>query len=164
MKMQSRTVEIMVGTFVALGLAALFMLAMKVSNLTVISTGEGYPLHAKFQDIGGLKIRAPVTVAGVAIGRVTKIGLDPTTYEAVVTMTIDGRNLRLPQDTSASIYTTGLLGENYIALEPGGDETVLKPGGQITLTQSALVLERMIGQFLSSKAQDSLGRDSPPRR
>jgi phospholipid/cholesterol/gamma-HCH transport system substrate-binding protein len=163
MDIQSRTVEIMVGTFVALGLAALFMLAMKVSNLTVISTGEGYPLRAKFQDIGGLKIRAPVTVAGVAIGRVTKIGLDTTTYEAVVTMTIDGRYFRLPQDTSASIYTTGLLGENYIALEPGGDETVLKPGGQIKLTQSALVLERMIGQFLSSKAQD-FGKDSPPRR
>jgi phospholipid/cholesterol/gamma-HCH transport system substrate-binding protein len=163
MDIQSRSVEILVGAFVALGIAALFMLAMRVSNFSTLSTGRGYPLEAKFQNIGGLKVRAPVTLAGVAVGRVTGIGLDTTTYQAVVSMTIDARYFHLPADTSASIYTAGLLGENYVALEPGGEESFLKPGDQIKLTQSALVLERMIGQFLFSKAQDTAGKDSSPR-
>jgi phospholipid/cholesterol/gamma-HCH transport system substrate-binding protein len=164
MDIQSRSVEILVGAFVAVGIASLFMLAMRVSNLASLSTGPGYPLSAKFQDIGGLKVRAPVTLAGVAVGRVTGIGLDTSTYQAVVSMNIEARYFRLPTDTSASIYTAGLLGENYIALEPGGEETFLKPGGQITLTQSALVLERMIGQFLFSKGSDATDNASPPAR
>lgn len=153
--MQTRFLEIAVGAFVAAGLAALFMLSMKVSNLTAVSTERGYPLEARFHDIGGLKVRAPVTLAGVTIGRVAAIGLDPHSYEAVVTMQIEGTYDRLPTDTSASIFTAGLLGENYVALEPGGEETFLKPGDDIKLTQSAVVLERLIGQFLFSKAAEA---------
>ena len=153
--MQTRFLEIAVGAFVAAGLAALFMLAMKVSNLTAVSTENGYALQARFHDIGGLKVRAPVTLAGVTIGRVAAIGLDANTYDAVVTMRIEGAYDRLPTDTSASIFTAGLLGENYVALEPGGEESFLKPGDDIKLTQSAVVLERLIGQFLFSKAAEA---------
>lgn len=156
--LHSRTVEIWVGLFVAAGLAALFMLAMKVSNLTVVSEGEGYNVTARFENISGLKVRSPVTMAGVRIGRVTGIGFDPQTFEAVVTLHIDGKYNELPADTSASIFTAGLLGEQYVGLEPGGDMEVLKDGSEITLTQSALILEQMIGQFLFSKASE--GGDS----
>jgi len=160
--LHSRTVEIWVGLFVAAGLAALFMLAMKVSNLTVVSEGEGYNVTARFENISGLKVRSAVTMAGVRIGRVTNIGFDPKTFEAVVTLHIDGKYNQLPLDTSASIFTAGLLGEQYVGLEPGGDMEVLKDGDEITLTQSALILEQMIGQFLFSKASegDSKGGDS----
>jgi phospholipid/cholesterol/gamma-HCH transport system substrate-binding protein len=151
--MQSRTIEIAVGVFVALGLAAVFMLAMRVSNLSQFTGEGGYPLTIRFDNIGGLKLRAPVALAGVTIGRVTDIKLSGDTYQAVVTLKINDPSVRLPTDTSASIYTAGLLGENYISLEPGGAETFLKPGGEIKLTQSALVLEQMIGQFLFSRAE-----------
>jgi len=152
--LHSRTIEIWVGLFVAAGLAALFMLAMQVSNLTVVSEGEGYNVVARFENISGLKVRSPVTMAGVRVGRVTHIGFDPKTFEAVVTLHIDGKYNQLPADTSASIFTAGLLGEQYVGLEPGGDMEVLKDGSEITLTQSALILEQMIGQFLFSKASD----------
>jgi phospholipid/cholesterol/gamma-HCH transport system substrate-binding protein len=152
--MQSRTVEIWVGLFIAAGMAALFMLAMQVSNLTVVNTGEGYDVTARFENISGLKVRSPVTMAGVRIGRVTNIGFDPRSFEAVVTMHIGGQYNQLPADTSASIFTAGLLGEQYIALEPGGDMDVLKNGSEIMITQSALILEQMIGQFLFNKASE----------
>jgi len=150
--MQTKTVEVGVGLFVALGLAALLMLAMKVSNLAEISGGEGYAVRARFDNIGGLKVRSPVKMAGVRIGKVTGINLDDKTYEAVVTMQINSRFNNIPTDTSASIFTSGLLGEQYLSLEPGGDEKYLKAQGEIRLTQSAVVLEQVIGQFLYNKA------------
>lgn len=152
--MYSKSVEIGVGVFVALGLAALLMLAMKVSNLAELTAPDGYQLSARFDNIGGLKVRAPVTMGGVRIGRVTEIGFDDTTYQAVVHFSVDPRYARIPMDTSASIYTAGLLGEQYIGLEAGADETFLTEGGEIALTQSAIVLEQVIGQFLYNKAAE----------
>lgn len=149
----SRTLEIIVGLFVALGLAALFMLAMKVSNLSSFSGEEGYNITARFENIGGLKVRSPVTVAGVRVGRVSDIGFDNNTFEAVVTMNIGKNYNSLPTDTSASIFTAGLLGEQYVSLEPGGDDKSLQTGSEIRLTQSAIVLEQVIGQFLYSQAE-----------
>lgn len=143
-----RTVEITVGLFVAAGLAALLMLAMKVSNMTAFTEQGGYTLTAEFGNIGGLKVRSPVTMAGVRIGRVTDIGFDKQTFEAVVSISIASQYNNLPTDTSASILTSGVLGENYVGLEPGGAETVLKNGDKITITQSAVVLENLISQFL----------------
>lgn len=150
--MNSRGVEIGVGLFVALGFAALLMLAMKVSNLAELYSGDGYEITARFDNIGGLKVRAPVTMAGVRIGRVSTIGFDDKTYEAVVTMAIEPTYSRIPSDSSASIFTAGLLGEQYIGLQPGAEEKFLQNGGIISLTQSAIVLEQVIGQFLYSKA------------
>ena len=155
--MYSKSVEIGVGVFVALGLAALLMLAMKVSNLAELTAPDGYTISARFENIGGLKVRAPVTMSGVRVGRVTEIGYDDTTYQAVVRFSIDPRYARIPTDTSASIYTSGLLGEQYIGLEAGGDERFLQDGDEILLTQSAIVLEQVIGQFLYNKAADEGG-------
>jgi phospholipid/cholesterol/gamma-HCH transport system substrate-binding protein len=147
-----RILEIWVGVFVAAGLAALFMLTMRVSNLSGVLDDGGYLLTARFENIAGLKERSPVTMAGVNIGRVTKIGFDPRTYQAIVTMRINTRFDNLPRDTSAAILTAGLLGEKYIGMEPGGSDEVLRNGDEIELTQSSLVLEQLIGQFLFSKA------------
>lgn len=155
--MQTRTIEISVGVFVALGLAALLMLSMKVSNLSRLTEGDGYRITARFANIGGLKVRAPVTMAGVRIGRVTGIDFDTDTYEALVELTIQSQYDRLPEDTSASIYTAGLLGEQYVSLEPGAEERFLKQGDEIQLTQSALVLERLVGQFLFSRTPENPG-------
>lgn len=152
--MQKRTVEVAVGLFVAAGLAALFMLAMKVSNLSAFSSTDGYTLTARFDNIGGLKVRSPVRIGGVRIGSVSSIHYDSETYEAVVQMVVDKTQDRLPMDTSASIFTAGLLGEQYIGFEPGGQEKYLQDGGEIKQTQSALVLEQMIGQFLFSTASE----------
>ncbi len=152
--MYSKTVEIGVGLFVALGLAALLMLAMKVSNLAELTSPDGYQLTARFDNIGGLKVRSPVTMAGVRVGRVTGIEFDDNSYEAVVLFSVNPRYARFPIDTSASIYTAGLLGEQYIGLEAGAEETFLTHGDEITLTQSAIVLEQVIGQFLYNKAAD----------
>lgn len=152
--MQKRTQEIAVGVFVAVGLAALVMLAMKVSNLNLFSDKGGFEVIARFENIGGLKERAPVTVAGVRLGRVKSVIYDDKSYEALVTLSIDAKHDQLPEDTSASILTAGLLGEQYIALEPGGAETMLKSGGEIKLTQSAFILEKMVGRFLFDKAAE----------
>lgn len=152
--MHSRTVEIWVGLFIAAGMAALFMLAMQVSNLTEVSSDEGYAVTARFENISGLKVRSPVTMAGVRVGRVTDIGFDPRTFEAVVTMRISNDYNQLPADTSASIFTAGLLGEQYVGLDAGGDMEFLEDGSEIALTQSALILEQLIGQFLFSKASE----------
>ncbi len=149
-----RSIEIMVGAFIAAGLVALFFLSMKVSNLSTMAGGEGYPIIARFDNIGSLKVRSPVTMAGVRIGRVSAIGFDKETYEAVVTMNIEDQYDTIPDDTFAKIFTAGLLGEQYIGLDPGGSEKYLKAGDQIHLTQSALVLEEIIGQFLFSKAEE----------
>lgn len=149
----SRGVELIVGVFVALGLAALLVLALQVSNLSALQRGEGYELTAHFDNIGGLSERAPVNAAGVTVGRVVEIEYDQRTYTARVTMEIDAAYDRFPEDTSASIYTSGLLGEQYIALAPGASADYLAAGDAIHQTQSAVVLEELIGQFLFQQAQ-----------
>jgi phospholipid/cholesterol/gamma-HCH transport system substrate-binding protein len=149
---QSKAVEIGVGLFVAAGMAALFMLAMKVSNLSTGNIGESYTIIAAFDNIGGLKVRSPVTVSGVRVGRVDSISYDFETFEAVVGLRIGTAYDKFPEDTTASIFTAGLLGEQYVALDPGGSDDNLEPGDRIQLTQSALVLEQMIGQFLYNTA------------
>ena len=138
----------------AAGFVALFFLAMQVSNLSGMNGGDGYHITARFDNIGGLKVRSPVSMAGVRIGRVSSIAFDNTTYEAIVTMTLDNSHKTIPDDTFAKIYTAGLLGEQYIGLDPGGSEEFLTDGGKVSLTQSALVLEEIIGQFLFSKAEE----------
>ena len=152
--MTTRSLEITVGLFVALGLAALFLLAMQVSNFTAWGKDEGYTVTARFDNIGGLTERAPVRMGGVKIGSVKEIDYDQEGFQAVVHMNIDGRYDALPTDTSAGIFTAGLLGENYVSLQPGGEEEVLKDGDHIHLTQSALVLEQIIGQFLFSQTAE----------
>ena len=151
--MNTRTIEILVGLFVAGAMAALFMLAMQVSNLTSYGNGDGYQLEARFDNVGGLKPRSPVSAGGVRVGQVAAIEYDNQRFEAVVTLDIRPQ-YHFPLDTSASILTAGLLGEQYVGLEPGAEEDHLKPGDVIELTQPALVLEQVIGQFLYSKAQE----------
>ena len=150
--MRQKNLELMVGLFVALGVAAFLILALKASDLTSLGNDQGYRITARFENIGGVKVRAPVTLSGVRIGRVVGIDLDPQSYEAVVTLSIDPRHNRLPTDSGASILTSGLLGEQYVGLEPGGMDDYLKDGGVIRLTQSALVLEKLIGRVLTSTA------------
>jgi len=144
--------ELAVGSFAVFGIIALLVLALKVSNLSGFSVGEGYKLQAEFSNVGGLKVRAPVMMSGVRIGEVSKISLNTNTFEAVVTFSISSQYNNLPTDTGASIYTAGLLGEQYISLEAGGEDAVLKSGDKIKLAQSAMVLEQVLGQFLFSKA------------
>lgn len=152
--MTSSKVEILVGLFVAAAIAAFFMLAMSVSNMSSYSGNETYLLKAHFDNIGGLKIRSAVSAGGVGIGRVTDVQYDSETYEAVVSMEIDKKYDKFPIDTAASIMTSGLLGEQFVAFEPGAEEEYLREGDKIDLTQSALVLEQVIGQFLYSKADE----------
>lgn len=151
---QTKTTELLVGIFIAAGIAALFVLAMQVSNMSSFTQGNSYQLTARFENIGGLKVRSPVTVGGVLVGRVSDIDYDNGRYEAVVTLTMDERYNQFPDDTTASIFTSGLLGEQYISLEPGGSEEYLADGAQIDLTQSALVLEKLVGKFLFNKAAE----------
>jgi len=152
--MSTRTIEILVGLFVAAGLAALFMLAMKVSNLANYTGDDGYEISARFDNIGGLKVRSPVAASGVRVGQVVAIAYDLDGYEARVTMSIDPQYDKFPTDTAASVLTSGLLGEQFIGLQPGAEEEFLKAGSEIELTQSALVLEQIIGQFLYSMAEE----------
>ncbi|HHA18659.1 MAG TPA: outer membrane lipid asymmetry maintenance protein MlaD [Methylophaga sp.] len=151
--MQKRNTEITVGIFVAAGIAAFFMLAMKVSNMTEFTDETGYQVIAEFENIGGLKVRSPVTMAGVRVGRVSDISLNSDTYNAQVTLNLYGKFNTIPTDSSASIFTSGLLGEQYIGLEAGAEEEFLQDGDVIDLTQPALVLEQLIGQFLFDKAE-----------
>ncbi len=150
--MTTRFMEIMVGAFVALGCAGLFMLAMKVSNLSTYSSNEGYQLTAYFENIGGLKVRSPITVSGVKVGQVTDIRFDPDRLQAKVTLKVDAKHDYFTIDTIASIYTAGLLGEQYIALEPGAEDDTLKNGDEVDQTQSAVVLEEIISKFISNVA------------
>lgn len=152
--MDRTTIDLWVGVFVALGVAALLGLAMKVGNLTSNKLGDTYVVSAAFENIGGLKPNAPVKSAGVVVGRVADISFDSKAYEAVVTIKIDER-FEFPKDTFANIYTAGLLGEQYVGLEAGGEEDVLKNGDKITQTQDAVVLEKMISQFLYNKASET---------
>ncbi|MFI4939277.1 MAG: outer membrane lipid asymmetry maintenance protein MlaD [Burkholderiales bacterium] len=155
--MQRKSLDLWVGLFVLLGALALFFLAMKAGNLGSISFGPNYPVKAKFDNIGGLKPQAPVKSAGVVVGRVGDIAFDDKTFQAVVTLNLDSR-YQFPKDSSIKILTSGLLGEQYIGLTPGGDTHNLVAGDKITMTQSAVILEDLISQFLFSKAAD--GKDS----
>lgn len=147
-------IEILVGAFVLAALLSFCVLAFKVSGLTTALNGaEGYRLTAKFTEIGGLKPRARVTVAGVPVGRVVNISLDKDSYQAIVTMEIEKGVDKLPEDTIASIATSGLIGDKYIMLEPGAEDVFLTNGGTIEMTDPAMVLERLIGQFLYKSGQ-----------
>ena len=152
--MKKTALDFWVGLFVVLGFVALLFLALKAGNMSSLSFQQTYAVKLKFDNIGGLKARAPVKSAGVTVGRVGSIGFDSNTYQAVVTIDID-KQYQFPKDSSAKILTSGLLGEQYIGLEPGGDDQMLKNGDTITMTQSAVVLENLIGQFLYNKAADS---------
>ena len=157
---QAKVLETWVGVFVALGMVALFFMAMQVSNLSDIKSDErNFRITARFANAGSLKVRAPVSMAGVRLGRVEAIHFDKDSYEAVVDMRIDSSYDTLPMDTTASILTQGLLGEQYIGLSPGGDTEYLKDGDVVDMTQSAMVLEEVISRFLFSKAE---GGDSKP--
>lgn len=152
--MAKKGIETLVGGFVLLGLLALVFLALKAANLGSFNGGDTYTVQAKFDNVGGLKPRAPVRSAGVGVGRVTAIGLDGQTFQGLVTMEIQS-GFQFPKDSSAKIQTSGLLGDQYVGLEPGGAEENLAPGQVITQTQSALVLENLIAQFLFSRAADA---------
>jgi phospholipid/cholesterol/gamma-HCH transport system substrate-binding protein len=155
--MDRKLTDLWVGLFVIAGMAAILILALKAGNLLSFNFSETYQVVAKFDNIGGLKVRAPVKSAGVVVGRVAGVGFDDQTYEATVTLAMDKR-YGFPKDTSAKILTSGLLGEQYIGLEPGGDTAKLGDGGKIKTTQSAIVLENLISQFLFSKAAE--GKDN----
>ena len=155
--MRKSAIDVWVGIFVAIGLLAALFLALKVGNMNAVSFQPTYTITARFDNIGGLKPRAPVKSAGVVVGRIAAIKFDDTTYQATVTMIID-KTYKFPKDSSAKILTSGLLGEQYIGLEAGGDEQMLAEGGKINQTQSAIVLENLISQFLYNKAADS-GQD-----
>lgn len=152
--MTSKKLELVVGLFVALGIAALLALALKVADSGISGSGETYELHAKFDNIGGLKVRSPIKVGGVVVGRVSKITLDSEDFTPIVTMEIFAEYQGFSEATSVSILTAGLLGEQYLGLEPGFvDESLemLQPGDFIEDTKPALVLEELIGQFLFSQ-------------
>jgi len=151
--MKRTTVDLWVGVFVTAGVVALFTLALKVGNATTVTASHGYSVYGEFDNIGGLKVRAPVKSAGVVVGRVEGVVLDQQKYVAKVTMRLDNR-YKFPKDSTAAILTSGLLGEQYVGLEAGGDTANLAPGDRIKLTQSAVVLEKIIGQFLYGKAAE----------
>ena len=151
--MNRKIIDLWVGFFVLIGFSAVLFLALRVGNVSSANFAETYQLKAKFDNIGGLKVRGPVKSAGVVVGRVAEIGFDPQSYEAVVTVTIDSR-YQFPKDTFASILTAGLLGEQYIGLDAGGDEKMLKAGDTFSKTQSAVVLEKLISQFMFNKASE----------
>lgn len=152
--MERSMLDLWVGLFVCAGVGALLVLALKVGNMSGFSVADTYRVYALFENIGGLKPRAPVKSAGVVVGRVADISLDNQTFRARVTLSIDKRYM-FPKDSSASILTSGLLGEQYVGMDGGGDEQNLKDGDRLTVTQSAVVLEKIIGQFLYGKAAET---------
>ena len=157
--MERSTLDVWVGIFVVGGMVALLILALKVGNAgDLVRAGPTYTLTEQFENIGGLKPKAAVKSAGVVVGRVVSIDYDPDSFNAVVAMKIDRRFGKFPKDTFASIYTAGLLGEQYIGLAPGGDDKLLADGDRITKTQKAVVLEDLIGQFLTSRAGEPTGK------
>ena len=159
--MGKKGIETMVGLFVLLGLVALLFLSLQAANLGGFKGGATYTLQARFDNIGGLKPRAPVRSAGVKVGRVSGISLDPKTFQGIVAMEIE-RAYEFPKDSAAKILTSGVLGDQYVGIEPGGDDKNLAAGDTIAQTQSAVVLENLIGQFLTGKAADSGSAASAP--
>jgi phospholipid/cholesterol/gamma-HCH transport system substrate-binding protein len=160
--MGKKGVETLVGLFVLLGLAGLVFLSLQAANLASFGGGAGYTVTAKFDNIGGLKPRAPVRSAGVTVGRVTSIKLDPQTFQGVVTLELE-EGVNFPKDSSARILTAGLLGDQYIGLEPGASDENLAAGAAITQTQSAVVLESLISQFLFNQAADAGSGKEPAK-
>ena len=160
--MGRKGIETLVGAFVLLGLLGLVFLALQAANLGSSGGGASYEVSARFDNIGGLKPRAPVRVAGVTVGRVKSIGVDPKTFQGVVLIDIE-KAYSFPKDTAAKILTSGLLGDQYIGLEPGGDDANLGPGDTIAQTQSAVVLENLIGQFLTGRADSGGGSGGAPQ-
>jgi phospholipid/cholesterol/gamma-HCH transport system substrate-binding protein len=160
--MRKSAIDVWVGIFVAIGLLAALFLALKVGNMNAVSFQPTYTITARFDNIGGLKPRAPVKSAGVVVGRIADIRFDDTTYQATVTMTLE-RSYQFPKDSSAKILTSGLLGEQYVGLEAGGSDQMLVQGNMITQTQSAVVLENLISQFLYNKAADG-GKDEGAKK
>jgi len=156
--MKKQSLDIWVGLFVALGLLALLFLALKAGNMSAFTFEPTYQVSAKFDNIVGLKPRAPVKSAGVVVGRVAEIRFDDKSYQATVVMNFETR-YQFPKDSSAKILTSGLLGEHYIGIEAGGDETMISQGGKLVQTQSAIVLENLISQFVYNKASDSAPAD-----
>ena len=152
--MSTKGIETMVGLFVLLGMLGLLFLALKAATLGSFNGGDAYQVQARFDNIGGLKVRAPVRSAGVTVGRVSSIALDGKTFQGVVTLDIN-KGVLFPKDSSAKILTAGLLGDQYVGIEPGGDEKNLAAGDVIRQTQSAVVLENLIGQFLFNKAAEA---------
>jgi phospholipid/cholesterol/gamma-HCH transport system substrate-binding protein len=156
----TRAIELSTGLFVLLGFAALLFLTTQLTSRGVaLGSGGSYELIARFEDVGGLKAGAPVAMSGVTVGRVESIGYDSTEYKAVVKLRIDKAYDRIPDDSDAAIFTAGLLGGQYVGIGPGGSETYFRDGGQIQLTQSAVVLENLISKFLFQKAAE--GGDKP---
>jgi phospholipid/cholesterol/gamma-HCH transport system substrate-binding protein len=155
--MNRATIDLWVGIFVTIGIAALIFLSLKVGNLLTTTNAPGYRLEARFDNVGGLKPRAPVKAAGVVVGRVESIRLDPKTYEGVVTMRIN-EGFNFSKDTIASVLTSGLLGEVYVNLDAGGDPAMLGNGATIAKTQSAVIIEKLIGQFLFEKAAEGANK------
>ena len=151
--MTRKAIETTVGLFLLIGVAAMIWLALKVGNWSPATT-HNYEVTAHFDNIGGLTMKAPVTLAGVTIGRVASIGIDADDYSARITLQIDQAHDNLPTDTSAAILTSGLLGAQYVGLDPGAEETYLKDGDRIEITQSAVVLEHLIGQILFRTAEE----------
>lgn len=151
--MKRSTLDLWVGAFVMMGLGALLFLSLRVANLSSFNSGDTYPVYAKFDNIGGLKVRAAVKSSGVVVGRVTAIEFDNQTFEAKVRIDVEAR-YQFPKDTAAKILTSGLLGDQYIGLAAGGDTANLKAGDTLKITQSAVVLENLISQFLYSKAAE----------
>jgi len=148
----TRAIELGTGMFVLLGFAALFFLVTQITNREIGFGESGYRLTASFEQIGGLKPGAPVSMSGVTVGRVESIGYDFTSYQAQVVLRVDGRYDRIPDDSDASIFTAGLLGGQYVGISPGGSETFFTDGDRIEFTQSAIVLENLISKFLFSRA------------
>lgn len=156
--MKKSSLDLWVGLFVALGLLALLFLALKAGNMSAFTFQKTYNVSARFDNVGGLKPRAPVKSAGVVVGRVAAIQFDDKTYQATVVLTIEQR-YQFPKGSSAKILTSGLLGEQYIGLEPGDDDQMLAEGSKINQTQSAIVLESLISQFIYNQAADK-GKDT----
>ncbi len=152
--MERSMLDLWVGLFVCAGIGALLVLALKVGNMSGFSVADTYKVYAEFDNVGGLKPRAPVKSAGVVVGRVADVSFDNQSFRARVTLHIDKR-YQFPKDSSASILTAGLLGEQYIGMDGGGDDQVLKDGDRLMITQSAVVLEKIIGQFLYGKAAET---------
>ena len=149
---QTRTIEHSTGLFVMLGFAALFFMVTQITNKGLVWHEQNYRLTARFDNVGGLKVGAPVSMGGVTVGRVEAIDYDSKNYKAVVRLAIQSRYDKIPNDSDVAIYTAGLLGGQYVGFTPGGSETYFKDGDQIELTQSAVVLENLISKFLFDKA------------
>ena len=160
---QSRAIDVSTGLFVLLGLAAILFLVTQISNQDFSLTDDSYRVRARFENIGGLRVGAPVSMAGVKIGRVEAIGFDMNLFKAVVTLRIDGEYDRIPTDSDASIFTAGLLGGQYVGIAPGGSEQVLHDGDQVEFVQDAIVLENLISKYLFSQAGKESGSSAPTK-